>query len=314
MNGRRGVPKRSSRDTDGIHQPSSRTRCDRRSDGLNQRLSATPPESRNSRQHRPALADDHHPPRRSDRASIGIANELEQAFTAAGIDVSLDVRSGIDFHRTVLYNHDFDICIGRHPAEPIPTTSTRRCTRAMPTNRAGRTHSATPTWPSTTSSRSNAAPRAMNDATLSKRARGDRGRTAVRSDLHTRGTPGRQNGSIHRLERKTTSRPVVAISVSSEPSAGVETLRATHGCKTDGKPQSALAVDYRGRGTITSCSTTRWRRTIAGTVHPWLAKSWGGTGRRSISDCETAAKFHDGTSITANDIEFVRVSQRHVPR
>src|SRR6056297_3379072 len=59
-------------------------------------------------------------PADSDRASIRIANELEQTFKTVGIDVSFDIRSSTDFLRTVLYDHEFDICIGRHPGGTDP--------------------------------------------------------------------------------------------------------------------------------------------------------------------------------------------------
>jgi len=315
MNGRRGVPKRSSRDTDGTSI--SRRAALAATAGLTVSTSGCLQRLRNlvTRDNIDQLSLTIITlPAESDRASIRIANELEQAFTAAGIDVSLDVRSASTSTGRCCTTTTLTSVSVATPAEPIPTTSTRRCTRAMPTNRAGRTHSATPTWPSTTSSRSNAAPRAMNDATLSQ-ARSRRSRSNSRSFRSAyRGTPGRQNGSIHRLERKPPRDPSW-LSRSRAVGGRRDASRHPHGCKTDGKPQSARGRlsrsrnDYRVALRLAGDGRSRWHR-------PPVARKIVGVGRGD-DRYPTARRLRVSRRHVDNRQRHrihVRVSQRHVPR
>ncbi len=59
-------------------------------------------------------------PADADRQAIRIARHLEETLTAVGVDVSLDLRSDIEFRRAVLYDHEFEICIGHHPGGTDP--------------------------------------------------------------------------------------------------------------------------------------------------------------------------------------------------
>jgi len=305
MNGRRGVPKRSSRDTDGTSI--SRRAALAATAGLTVSTSGCLQRLRNlvTRDNIDQLSLTIITlPAESDRASIRIANELEQAFTAAGIDVSLDVRSGIDFHRTVLYNHDFDICIGRHPGGTDPdylyqALYSRYADESGWQNPFGYTNLAV-------------------DDLLEKqrRAEGDERRDAVTSALEAIAVEQPfvpicipEEHRAVRTDRftgwsETTSRPVVAISVSSRRRASrrfAPPTRMQDRRKTSIRSRSTIAVAER----LPSCSTTRWRRTIpAGTVHPWLAKSWEWDGATIDIRLRDGCEFHDGTSITASDIEF----------
>ncbi|PGF14952.1 ABC transporter substrate-binding protein [Natrinema sp. CBA1119] len=305
MNGRRGVPKRSSRDTDGTSI--SRRAALAATAGLTVSTSGCLQRLRNlvTRDNIDQLSLTIVTlPAESDRACIRIANELEQAFTAAGIDVSLDVRSGIDFHRTVLYNHDFDICISRHPGGTDPdylyqALYSRYADESGWQNPFGYTNLAV-------------------DDLLEKqrRAEGDERRDAVTSALEAIAVEQpfvpicvpEEHRSV-RTDRFTgwsenhlaTRRGYLGL----EPSAGVETLRATH---TDARPTenlNPLAVDYRGRGTITELLYDSLATDDpTGAVHPWLAKSWEWDGATIDIRLRDGCEFHDGTSITASDIEF----------
>ena len=59
-------------------------------------------------------------PADSDRACVRVVEHLESNLLAAGVDVSIDVRSPEEFLERVLLDHEFDVYVGTHPLESDP--------------------------------------------------------------------------------------------------------------------------------------------------------------------------------------------------
>ncbi|SEV97934.1 ABC transporter substrate-binding protein [Natrinema salifodinae] len=59
-------------------------------------------------------------PADADRQAVQIARRLEANLEAVGINVSLDMRSRSELLEAVLIEHDFDLYVGRHPADYNP--------------------------------------------------------------------------------------------------------------------------------------------------------------------------------------------------
>ena len=59
-------------------------------------------------------------PADGDREAVRIARHLEEHLEAVGIDASLDMRSRSNFLEAVLIDHEFDLYVGRHPADYDP--------------------------------------------------------------------------------------------------------------------------------------------------------------------------------------------------
>ncbi|QCS44331.1 ABC transporter substrate-binding protein [Natrinema versiforme] len=243
-------------------------------------------------------------PADSDRQNVQIARRLEENFQAVGIDVSLDIRSEIDFRRTVLYDHEFDICIGRHPGETDPdflyeALYSRYADESGWQNPFGFTN-------------------LDIDELLEEQrnAEGEARREAITAVLEEIAT---QQPFVpiclpeeHRVVRTdrfdgwseghlATRHGYLGL----EPSVGVDTLRVGH---TDARPTENLnpiAADYRRRGMIMdllydSVATQNGD----GEIQPWLAESWewddGTIDVRLRDECE----FHDGKPVTAKDVAF----------
>ncbi|WP_436347710.1 ABC transporter substrate-binding protein [Natronorubrum sp. FCH18a] len=59
-------------------------------------------------------------PRDDNRESVQIARHLESNLQAVGIDADLTIRSHSEFLEKVLIDHDYDLFVGRHPADYDP--------------------------------------------------------------------------------------------------------------------------------------------------------------------------------------------------
>lgn len=59
-------------------------------------------------------------PSDSDRESIQLARAIRDVLETAGIDASLRIRPSEEYLRTVLVNHDFELCVGRYPGGTDP--------------------------------------------------------------------------------------------------------------------------------------------------------------------------------------------------
>ncbi|WP_408959228.1 ABC transporter substrate-binding protein [Natrinema sp. 74] len=243
-------------------------------------------------------------PADSDRESIRIANELKRIFKTVGIDVSYDVRSGVDFRRTVLYDHEFDICIGRHPGGTDPDFL-YEALHSLYADESG--------WQNPFGFTN------LNvDGFLEKQRRvsSDRRREAVTAALESIATvqpfvpiciP-----DEHRLVRTdrfdgwgeghlATRRGYLGL----DPDVGVNTLRASH---TDARPTknlNPLAVDYRGRGLLIELLYDSLAVDDPnGDVRPWFAESWNWNGKTADVSLRDGCEFHDGVSVTAADVAF----------
>ncbi|WP_254523460.1 ABC transporter substrate-binding protein [Natrinema caseinilyticum] len=243
-------------------------------------------------------------PADSDREGIRIANELERIFKTVGIDVSFDVRSGIDFLQTVLYDHDFDVCIGRHPGGTDPDFL-YQALHSLYADESG--------WQNPFGFTN-----LTVDAFLEKQRRleGEDRREAVTDALESIATvqpfvpicvP--EEHRVVRTDRfdgwgnghPATRRGYLGL----DPAAGVETLRATH---TDARPTenlNPLAVGYRGRGTFTELLYDSLATDDPdGDIRPWLAESWEWDGRTADIRLRDGCEFHDGRPLTAADVGF----------
>ncbi|MBZ6496107.1 ABC transporter substrate-binding protein [Haloterrigena longa] len=243
-------------------------------------------------------------PADADRQGVRIAGRLEDAFEAVGIDASIDVRSEIEFRRTVLYDHEFDICIGRHPGGTDPDF----LYEALYSRYADESG-----WQN---------PFGFADQDIDelldaqRNADGDNRRKVV----------------TEVLDAIATDQPFVPICIPEEhrvvrtdrfddweaghlatrhgylgldPIADAERLNVAH---TDSRPTENLnpiAADYRGRGAITELvydSVATQNGTNA--LQPWLASSWEWDDNTVSVDLRENCTFHDGEPVTAGDVAF----------
>ncbi|WP_226481699.1 ABC transporter substrate-binding protein [Natrinema amylolyticum] len=243
-------------------------------------------------------------PADADRQSVRIARHLEENLTAVGVDVSIDLRSDIEFRRAVLYDHDFEICIGRHPGGADPDFL-YEALYSRYIDESG--------WQNPFGFSNQNIDALLEDQ---RNAEGDDRRKAVTA----------------MLEAIATEQPFVPICVPEEhrvartdrfdgwseghlatrhgylgldPADGVDALRVAH---TDARPTENLnpiATDYRHRGTITdllydSLATQNGDEAI----EPWLAESWEWDGRTVDISLRDGCEFHDGEPLSAEDVKF----------
>jgi len=244
------------------------------------------------------------PPAESDRESTRIANELEEVLKAVGIDVTFEMRSGVDFLRAVLYDHEFDICIGQHPGGTDPDFLYEML-HSQYTDESG--------W--------------QNPFGYSNLDVDD----LLKKQRHATETD-RRDAVTNMLEAVAIQQPFVPICVPDEyrvantsrfadwtdghlatrsgylglePAAGVGTLRAAH---TDGRPTenlNPLAADYRGRGTFTELLYDSLATDDGtGELTPWLAESWEWDGAVLDVRLRNGCTFHDDEPVTAADVAF----------
>ncbi|OLZ41441.1 ABC transporter substrate-binding protein [Natrinema saccharevitans] len=242
-------------------------------------------------------------PADSDRQSIRLSRELADVFGTVGIDVSFDIRSPVDFRRTVLYDHEFDVWIAEHPGGTDPDFL-YEALHSVYTDESG--------WQN---------PFGYTNLTVDdsletqRQLEGEKRREAV-TDV---------------LEQVAIEQPFVPICIPDQhravrtdrfdwderalatpqgylgidPAPDVSTLRATH---TDSRPTSnlnPLAVDYRGEDPFVDLLyDSLATETADGEIEPWFARSWewdaGTIDVRLRTDCP----FHDGEPMTAEDIAF----------
>jgi peptide/nickel transport system substrate-binding protein len=243
-------------------------------------------------------------PADSSRQDVRIARLLEDHFKAVGIDVSLDVRSDIDFHRTVLYDHDFDVCIGRYPAGTDPDF----LYEALYSRYADESG-----WQN---------PFGYADRNLD---------TLLEEQRHVSGDE-RTTVVTEMLESIATEQPFVPICVPEEhrvvrtdrfdgwesghlatrhgylglePAADVDALRVSHSDARPTENLNPLAADYRRRGTITELLYDSLATQDGdGEIQPWLAESWNWNGRTIDVFLREGCEFHDGEQVTAEDVAF----------
>ncbi|WP_081704391.1 ABC transporter substrate-binding protein [Natrinema sp. J7-1] len=243
-------------------------------------------------------------PADADRQAIRIARHLEDTLTAGGVDVSLDLRSDIEFRRAVLYDHEFEICIGHHPGGTDPdflyeALYSRYIDESGWQNPFGFTN------------------RTIDDHLMAQRtAEGDARRKAVTAMLEAIATEQPfvplcvpEEHRVVRTDRfdgwdeghPATRHGYLGL----EPAAGVDTLRLAH---LDGRLTencNPIATDYRGRGTITELLyDSLATKNGDGPVEPWLADSWEWNGRTVDVTLRDGCEFHDGEPVTADDVAF----------
>ncbi|WP_455448552.1 ABC transporter substrate-binding protein [Natrinema thermotolerans] len=242
-------------------------------------------------------------PTDSDRESIRLSRELADVFEAVGIDVSFDIRSPVDFRRTVLYDHEFDICIVEHPGGTDPDFL-YEALHSVYTDESG--------WQN---------PFGYTNLTVDdsletqRQLEGEKRREAVTDVLEAVAIEQPfvpicipdQHRAV-RTDRFDWDERALATPqgyLDLDPTPDVSTLRVTH---TDSRPTTnlnPLAVDYRGQGPFVDLLyDSLATETADGEIEPWFARSWewdaGTIDVRLRTDCP----FHDGEPMTAEDVAF----------
>lgn len=250
-------------------------------------------------------------PADGDRESIRLAREIAATLEAVGIDVSIEMRANEEFLRAVLINHDFDLCVGRHPGGTDPdflyeTLHSLYADEAGWQNPFGFTNLL------------------VDDLLEAQRdADGDERREAVTSMLEALAieqpfvpicTPLEQRlvrddrfdgWSADHLATRT---GYLGLEPQTDDSA--EQLRAVHMDARPSQNLNPLNAEYRDRGTFTDLlydSLAADRIDAAGnrSLEPWLADDWEWTDESTLvvslrPDCQ----FHDEKPLTADDVAF----------
>ncbi len=243
-------------------------------------------------------------PADSDRQSIRLSRELADVFETVGIDVSFDIRSPVDFRRTVLYDHEFDVCIVEHPGGTDPDFL-YEALHSVYADESG--------WQN---------PFGYTNLTVDdsletqRQLEGEKRREAVTDvlqevaieqpfapicipDRHCAVRTDRFDGWDDRA--LATPRGYLGL----DPAPDVSTLRATH---TDSRPTAnlnPLAVDYRGEGPFVGLLyDSLATETADGEIEPWFANSWEWDGGTLDVRLRTDCPFHDGEPMTAEDVAF----------
>ena len=250
-------------------------------------------------------------PADGDRESIRLAREIAAALEAVGIDVSIEMRASEEFLRAVLINHDFDLCVGRHPGGTDPDFL-YEALHSLYADEAG--------WQNPFGFTN----LLVDDLLEAQRdADGDERREAVASMLEALSielpfvpicTPLEQR--LIRDDRYdgwheghlATRTGYLGLEPQTADSA--EQLRVVHMDARPSQNLNPLNAEYRDRGTFTDLlydSLAAERVDAAGdrSLEPWLADDWEWTDESTLavslrSDCQ----FHDGEPLTADDVAF----------
>ncbi|SEV97963.1 ABC transporter substrate-binding protein [Natrinema salifodinae] len=242
-------------------------------------------------------------PADSDRESTRLARELAEVLETVGIDVSIDIRSQVDFHQTVLYDHEFDVCVGHHPGGTDPDYL-YEALHSIYDNESG--------WQN---------PFGYTDPTVDdyleeqRRVGGDERHEVVANILDEIAT---QQPFVpicvpeeHRIVRTdrfgdwgkghlATRRGYLGL----EPSDGVDQLRAT---QIDARPTenlNPLAADYRDHGAFIDLLYDSLAIERDGEIEPWLADEWKWDDGTIDVHLREGCTFHDGEPVTAEDVAF----------
>jgi peptide/nickel transport system substrate-binding protein len=250
-------------------------------------------------------------PAEADRQNVRIARRLESNLEAVGIDVSLDMRSPAELLEAVLLDHEFDVYVGRHPADYDPDFLYGALHSTF-ANEAG--------WQNPFGYTNMAFDALLEDQ---RRTDGQERRARVGSVLtvlaqekpfdpicipdeyrvaRTDRFDGWDEG------RLTTRHGYLGL----EPADGVDSL---HALVTDARVTrncNPLSATGRKRDTFVDLLYDSLGSVRDGDVGPWLARSWEWEDR---SDSETErstasvtlrpeCRFHDGEPVTATDVAF----------
>lgn len=237
-----------------------------------------------------------------DRQTIELAAVLRRNLEAIGVDVSIDLRTTEEYLRSILFDHEFDLYVGRCPVWEDPDylyelLHSRFAAEVGRQNPFGYTD------------------RAVDDHLERQRTTdGERRASAVASVLQTLVEekpfvpvcapdeyrvvrPDRFDG--WRPDRLATRRGYLGL----DPSAETDRLV---GIVNDARPTQNLnpfAVHYRNRGTVVDLLYDSLA-TVGDERDPWLAESWEWDQRDLRITVRPGCRFHDGEPLTAGDVAF----------
>ncbi len=238
-----------------------------------------------------------------DAQSVQLAREIRAAFERAGMDVSIELVSGVEFRRSVLINHDFDVCVGLHPWDRDPSllyesVHSRYAEEAgwqNPFGFANRTvDDRLETMRQTGGDERAAAVADALEAIVAEQPFVPLCRPAEYRLVRTAEFDGWGDG--HPAERRGY--------LELEPTDGETALVTAH---VDARPTqnlNPLAVEYRQRGTIINLLYDSLGLQDGADVSPWLAESWSWEDGTLAISLRPDCTFHDGESLTAADVAF----------
>ncbi|MEF8813255.1 MAG: ABC transporter substrate-binding protein [Halovenus sp.] len=247
-------------------------------------------------------------PADDDPAATRIGRALEDNLAAVGIDTDRVLLKEAELRRDVLVNRDFDIFVGRYPAYEGPDFL-RTLLHSKFTNESG--------WQN---------PYGFTDLDVDELLEAQRSQTGLD-----------RSATVSELQQEVArEQPFVTVAIPDDIHAiradrfqGFEgfpvqsTLcllaldyvgnddRTLRLAATDGRVTrnlNPIAVEYRTRGTVTGLLYDPLARWYDGAVRPWLAAGWeesSDTDNRQITvELRDGLAWHDGTGLTADDVEF----------
>ncbi|WP_290812187.1 ABC transporter substrate-binding protein [Halovivax sp.] len=238
-----------------------------------------------------------------DRQVNGIFQALESNLEAVGIDVSVDPRTTHEFERTVLFDNDFDLYVGRYPGRRDPDFL-YELLHSRFKNEVG--------WQN---------PFGFSSIDLDEQLEAQRRQTGDE----------RRETLADVLERTVVEKPFVPLCLSHENRVvredrfdgwdrshladgraylALDPLEADDRltvATTDARPTqnlNPLAAHYRDRGTVIDLLYDSLGTWLEGEFVPWLAADWERDGSELLVTIGSDCRFHDGESLDAADVAF----------
>ncbi len=238
-----------------------------------------------------------------DREGIQLARHLADGLEAAGVDVSIDMRSGTEFLRSVLITHDFDCYVGpfphgTHPSYLYEALYSRYAEEPGWQNPFGFSNL---TFDELLEEQRTATDDEYEDAverTLGAFAAEQPFVPVCRPEEHRLVRSDRFDGwEAHHLETRLGY-------LGLDPLEDDDLLRAV---VVDSRPSAnlnPLAAEYRDRGTFVDLLYDSLATEIDGELRPWLAESWEWDDGDLEVTLREDVRFHDDERLTAEDVEF----------
>ncbi|TYL35922.1 ABC transporter substrate-binding protein [Natronococcus pandeyae] len=242
-------------------------------------------------------------PADGDRESIQLAREVAAVLEAAGIDVSIEMRSNEEFLRAVLINHDFDLCVGQHPGGTDPDFL-YEALHSLYADESG--------WQNPFGFANLRVDDLLEEQ---RRTDGDDREAAVEELLEE---VVREQPFVpicvpeeHRMVRTDRfdgwedGHPATRLGyLGLEPSEGTDRLRAVH---VDARPSqniNPLTAEYRDHDPFVDLLYDSLATERDGDLEPWLAESWAYEDGVLEVQLREGCRFHDDEPLDADDVEF----------
>ncbi|WIV67042.1 ABC transporter substrate-binding protein [Natrialbaceae archaeon AArc-T1-2] len=238
-----------------------------------------------------------------DTELVQLASLLGDALEAVGIDVSIEYLAQVEFLRTVLVNHDFDLYVGRHPGDVDPDflyelLHSRYADESGWQNPFGFTSMA------------------FDERLEAQRdLDGDQRREEVAEILTGVANEQpfvpicmpieRRIVRTDRFEGWGDDHPTTRLGyLGLDPLANDDSFA---GAITDTRPTinlNPLSVEYRGEGPLVSLVYDSLGTAVDDEVRPWLASEWEWDGSTATVTLRDDCRWHDGEVLTADDVAF----------